>query len=106
MIAANSPPPIGPTIELGLLYATVLFGALVTQILSLTRNFNGSQAFLKQFAPNISDTMVFRIDFATLTVLGSIIGMILFDPHDYKQALLAGIGWITSVQALAHSAQN
>jgi hypothetical protein len=73
---------------------------------SLSENFNGTRAFLKNFAPQMSTTNLFRLDFVIVTVVGSIVGLIFFNPVGYQQALLAGIGWFTSVQALAKGANS
>ena len=96
----------GPLLQQALYYATVLFGATVTQMLSLTKNFKGTQDFLRRLAPKLGDEAVFRWDFVIVTIIGSLIGFILFEPNGYKQALLAGIGWTASIQALARGAHN
>jgi hypothetical protein len=54
----------------------------------------------------MSTTNLFRLDFVIVTVVGSIVGLIFFNPVGYQQALLAGIGWFTSVQALAKGANS
>jgi hypothetical protein len=82
-------------------YLTVLFGCIVGQVFAVWKDFGGTRAFIRSVFPRWEDPIVHRMDFVLVSILGSILGMLLFRPTEYQQALFAGIGWVATIQALS-----
>ena len=89
-----------PLVVGALLYVVTLFGAAVVNVLKLRHDFEGSVAFFKKIFPGKSETFYSRLDFVVVSLVGSIIGMIVFQPSNAIQALSAGFGWVSSLNVL------
>lgn len=86
-----------------LYYLTVLLGCVVAQVFALWKDYTGARGFIRQAMPSWSDHAVIRADFYLVSIIGSIVGTILFAPNDYRQALFAGIGWFAAVHGLSRA---
>jgi|SRR5712691_7037416 len=83
-----------------LLYVVTLFGAAAVYVLKLHHDFEGSTAFFKKIFPGKSEKFYSRLDFFIVSLVGSVIGMIVFQPSNAIQALSAGFGWVSSLNVL------
>jgi hypothetical protein len=75
-------------------------------VFSLHKGFQGSAAFLRTVAPGHEDVFYARTDFVLVTVFGSIIGYIAFTPTTSFQALVAGFGWVGTMNVLIAQGSN
>lgn len=89
-----------PLVVGALLYVVTLFGAAAVYLLKLHHDFEGSVAFFKKVFPGKSQTFYARVDFFVVSIVGSVIGMIVFQPTNATQALSAGFGWVSSLNVL------
>ncbi len=86
-----------------LLYLSTLFGAAVAHMFSLNKGFEGTKPFLKNvFAARHSEFYA-RVDFILVSLIGSIIGTIIFAPKEHFQALTAGMCWVGAVNIIMKS---
>lgn len=83
-----------------LLYLVTLLGAMSTYIFSLNRGFEGATRFLRRMFPGRSKVFYDRLDFFLVIFVGSGLGYILFNPTTNPQALMAGLGWVSTVNVL------
>jgi len=83
-------------------YLATLFGAIAMYIFSLFKGFEGATPALRKLFPNRSQVYYDRLDFLLVTVCGSIIGTIFFQPHDSLQGLSAGFGWVGALSVLTN----
>jgi hypothetical protein len=68
-------------------------GCVTAYVYSEQKELESSLRFLRRFFPNREDTFYFRADFFVTAVVGTCIGLLLYDPRNHYQALAAGIGW-------------
>lgn len=83
-----------------LLYLVTLLGATATYIFSLNKGFEGATQFLKKMFPGKRSVFYDRLDFFLVIFVGSGLGFILFSPNTNTQALMAGLGWVSTVNIL------
>jgi uncharacterized membrane protein YbjE (DUF340 family) len=88
-----------PNIDYGL-YAMTLFGSAAMYVFSLHQGFEGAVSFLKRMFPTRSAVFYDRVDFILVTIMGSVLGYILFDPKVAYQAITAGLGWVSAVNVV------
>jgi hypothetical protein len=84
-----------------ILFTIILFSTAVMQMLSVHKNFNGTQEFLKKAFPTWSPQAVVRVDFLLVLLIGPFIGIIFFNPASPVEALSAGFGWVGILNTLA-----
>ena len=89
-----------PYFEPVLLYTITLFGCVAMYIFSNQKGFQGTIAFLKKFFPKRTKLFYYRTDFFLVTIAGSIIGTIFFNPTSTIEALAAGFGWVGAINIL------
>lgn len=82
------------------LFSATLLGSFAMYVFSLQRGFAGAVAFLRKMFPDHSQVFYDRLDFFLVTITGSVIGFILFDPQRVHQALVAGLGWVSAVNVV------
>jgi hypothetical protein len=82
------------------IYLLTLFGTIATYVFGMQRGFEGAVSFLRRVLPGRSDAFYHRTDFILVSVFGSMIGAIIFDPHNAFQALAAGCGWVGALNVL------
>jgi hypothetical protein len=82
------------------LYIVTFFGAGAMYMFQLHKGFDGAKPFLRSFFPSRTEVYYIRVDFFLVTVVGSIIGSILYQPQQLYQALAAGFGWVGALQIL------
>jgi hypothetical protein len=80
--------------------ATTLFGSAGMYVFSAFKGFDNSINFLKKMMPGRSDTFYYWSDFVVMSLSGTIIGLITFDPQGIYQALAAGFGWAGAMNVL------
>lgn len=83
-----------------LLYLIALLGATSTYVFSLNKGFEGATRFLRRMFPGRSKVFYDRLDFFLVIFVGSGLGFILFGPTTNTQALMAGLGWVSTVNVL------
>lgn len=83
-----------------LLYLVTLLGATSTYIFSLNKGFEGATRFLRRMFPGRLKVFYDRLDFFLVIFVGSGLGFILFSPTTNPQALMAGLGWVSTVNVL------
>ena len=83
-----------------LLYLITLLGATATYIFSLNKGFEGATQFLRKMFPGRPKVFYDRLDFFLVIFVGSGLGFILFSPITNPQALMAGLGWVSTVNLL------
>ena len=84
-------------------FLIVLFGSVAMYVFQLNKGFEGALSFLRSILPNKSETFYRRVDFLVVTVAGSLIGVIIFEPRTPFQALAAGVGWVGAMNTLLSS---
>jgi len=87
-------------------YLLTLFSASLMNIFSLHKGFKGAEEFLKTFWPGRSDRFYFRINFITVAVSGSIIGMIFYAPDSGLKSLVAGFSWVGALNTLMNRGEK
>lgn len=68
-------------------------GCVTAYVYSEQKQVKSSLQFLKKFFPDKSPAFYFRADFFMTAIVGTCIGLILYEPRNPYQALAAGIGW-------------
>jgi hypothetical protein len=89
--------PMAATIGL---YLLTLFGTTAAYVFGLMKGFEGSVAFLRNFFPNRSDLFYTRVDFFLVCLIGSLLGIIIFQPRATIEAIAAGFGWVSGIEVL------
>lgn len=86
-------------------FLVTALGAALMWLYSLDKGFRGAVERLQQLIPGRSVHFYHRLDFGLTTVIGGIVGQILFDPADSNpvQQLAAGLGWAGALTVLASS---
>jgi len=82
------------------LYLVTLLGATAAYVFSLNKGFAGAVAFLQRMFPDRGGGFYARLDFFLVIFVGSGLGFILFGPTNNPQALMAGLGWVSTVNVL------
>jgi hypothetical protein len=82
------------------LFVIALFSTAVMQMLSVNKNFNGTQDFMKKMFPGWSAPAIVRVDFALIILIGPFIGIIFFNPTSPVEAMSAGFGWVGILNTL------
>lgn len=82
------------------LYLVTLFGAIAMYVFGAHKGFEGSVGFLRRILPNRAELFYHRTDFVLVSFIGSIVGIIVFNPSNAFQALAAGCGWVGSLNML------
>ena len=80
-------------IEVLTLPSITALGCVTAYIYSEQKEVKSSQSFLRRFFPERLDVFYFRLDFFMTAVIGTAIGLLLYEPRNPYQALAAGIGW-------------
>jgi hypothetical protein len=78
--------------KLGLLVA-VWLGAVGGQFFAFQGDFEGAKRYLKTLFPGRTPTFHAWANFWVCTILGALLGMILFEPQTLPKAVMIGIGW-------------
>jgi hypothetical protein len=68
--------------------------------LKMESSFTYAQLIETLLAVGRSDTFYYRSDFVVMSLSGTIIGLITFDPQGIYQALAAGFGWAGAMNVL------
>lgn len=77
------------------------FGAISGHLLSLySKDFQGTQPFLRKMFPNKTDAFYVRVDFILLPLIGTVLSITLLEPSNMKSAVFAGLSWSGSLVAL------
>src|SRR5262245_51555389 len=82
-------------------FSITLLGAVTMYLFSLQKGFHGSSEVLEKLFPARQQSFYYRVDFLLSTVLGAILGTIIYQPSTSIQALAAGLGWVGAVNILA-----
>ncbi len=82
------------------LFAVTLLGSVAMYMFSLHQGFEGAVSFLKRMFPNRAQVFYDRVDFIVVTLFGSFIGYIIFEPSNTAKALTAGLGWISAISII------
>ena len=83
------------------LSAVTFVSALVMELLSVRKDFAGTQPFLRRAFPTASEEAIFRADVILVVFIGTFIGMVFFQPQTMAQALSAGFGWVGVLKVLS-----
>lgn len=90
-----------------IVYLATLFAAMVLYIVTLGSGIQKKfEAFLKGFFPDHSDLFYFRWCFICVVMVGSLIGVVLFNPQTIQQAFGAGLGWVGVLNGVIKSGKN
>lgn len=83
------------------------FGALTLYIFvfSNTNDNVGARRFLDRIFPNKSPEFRSRADFIISTILGSLIGIIIYSPQTPIEAYLSGLGWVGALNTIVNRNQ-
>jgi hypothetical protein len=95
-----------PVLRFVILYGISLLGAALMSIFSMNKGFPGSISFLRAVFPQKSKRFYLLLDFILVTIFGSFVGTILFNPNTAFQAFCAGIGWIGALNVVASRASG
>lgn len=84
--------------------ALAWFGAVCGHILSLySKDFKGTQPFLKKMFPGKQDPFYARFDFLLLPIIGTVLSVVLLEPNNLKSAVFAGLSWSGTLVALLNN---
>lgn len=89
-----------------LLFLTTLAGASISQLLSLHKELEGCQPFLKKAFPKKSRRWYFVSNTLLLPMIGTILAFIILEPDNVKASLCAGLTWCGTLQTLGLSASK
>jgi hypothetical protein len=87
-------------------FSLALCGSTALYLFSLSKGFTGAAPKLKQLFPGKQPVFYNRLDFIIVIVLGSVIGIVFFQPQTPTQALAAGFGWISAVNVLSQPSRK
>ncbi|HEY2955738.1 MAG TPA: hypothetical protein VGK89_10870 [Candidatus Eisenbacteria bacterium] len=91
---------VDPAVIASVRFLIVLFGSVAMYVFQLNRGFEGALGFLRRILPGRSDAFYSRVDFIVVSLAGSAIGQIIFEPRTPFQALAAGVGWVGAMNSL------
>jgi hypothetical protein len=89
-----------------LFFLTTLAGACISQLLSLHKDFEGCQPFLKKAFPKKSKRWYFISNALLLPIIGTVLAFIILEPDNVKASLCAGLTWCGTLQTLGLSAKK
>lgn len=89
-----------------LFFLTTLAGASISQLLSLHKDLEGCQPFLKKAFPKKSDRWYFFSNALLLPIIGTILAFVILEPDNVKASLCAGLTWCGTLQTLGLSASK
>ena len=89
-----------------LFFLTTLAGATISQLLSLHKDLEGCQPFLKKAFPKKSKRWYFICNALLLPLIGTILAFIILEPDNVKSSLCAGLTWCGTLQTLGLSASK
>lgn len=84
-------------------FMTTLGGAVISQLLSLYKNLEGCQPFLKKAFPKRSKRWYFIVNAIILPLIGAILAFVILEPDNVKTSLCAGLTWCGTLQTLGIS---
>lgn len=89
-----------------LFFITTLVGAFISQLLSLYKDLEGCQPFLKMAFPKKSKRWYYISNTLLLPIIGTILAFIILEPDNVKASLCAGLTWCGTLQTLGLSASK
>lgn len=89
-----------------LFFLTTLAGASISQLLSLHKELEVCQPFLKKAFPKKSKRWYFISNALLLPIIGTILAFIILEPDNVKASLCAGLIWCGTLQTLGLSASK
>ena len=87
-------------------FLATLAGAAGMHIFSLTKGFQGAEAWLRRMWPTKSDAWYARADFVCVVVFGTVVGQAFFGPDTVPKALAAGLGWVGAANIMLSPRQT
>lgn len=101
-VAKSDPqfPVLLSIVQFAFYFLITAFGAAVLQIFSIRKGFQSSVPFLKQAFPGRTDRVYLLSDLILTVFFGALVGTIIFDPSNVRQALAAGFGWVGAINIM------